>query len=102
MKDGTAVSVSLNDLFSKEQKDIILEVDMPESPLEGGQTVVTASMTYLDIIEGEMRTEDVRFDVCRVAMVPDDIDPDEMIAAHWARIQATIAMQEAVVVRVSK
>ena len=99
VKDGTAVSISLNDLLSEEERDIILEVEMPESALEGGETVVTASMTYLDVIEGQMRTEDVRFDVCRAAVVPEDINPDEKIAAHWARIQAGAAIREAVVVR---
>ncbi|CAG9461294.1 unnamed protein product [Pedinophyceae sp. YPF-701] len=92
-------TIQIGDMFSEESKDIVIELDLPEMRGAAADVVVgTLRATYLDVSTGSLVDRTVPCTVDR----PDEVNADAVrnpaVAAHFTRVRAARAMEEATVV----
>jgi hypothetical protein len=95
--DGASLTMSLGDLQSEEQRDVLLQVTLPTDVAEHAdlRTVFTASIDYINLITSAPASATVDIQVSRPAEVPADRSPDAAMQDAIDRYKATEELAEA-------
>lgn len=89
-------SLILGDLFAEDQKDILLELQLPKLAAPAGPApVLTAALRAFNVGRAAPETVEVIMEIARPAVTPTDQPFNAQLDAQRNRIEAANAMEEA-------
>ncbi|KAG8464783.1 hypothetical protein KFE25_010151 [Diacronema lutheri] len=94
---ASSVIIQLGDLYAEDEKDLLVEIALPELPheLPEPQPTLVWTLRYFDIPSGQFRTEHVQACISRPEAVPDGQPLSEAIEVQRMRMITTEALERA-------
>lgn len=94
--NGTSTVVALPDVFAEERKDIVVDLLLPAVPLEGSTDTLKATVSYINVVSGQMVTGEVVLALQRAERVPEGMTAAEEVVMHRTRLSVANRLQQAV------
>lgn len=93
---GEVVQLALGDMFDGENKDILVEVEIPAlaEPKPDKHSIVKVDIKYFDVNEASDQYATVYVLIARPADVPDERPINELVEMQIGRIKAAEAIQQ--------
>ncbi|XP_065177169.1 uncharacterized protein LOC135806996 [Sycon ciliatum] len=86
---GVAITLPLADIQSKECRDCVFCLDLPDVPNELDEfTILKAKLTCFNVMKSMLEMKEASLEVRRVLELPDDLTPNPQVYCHYDRIKS--------------